>query len=145
MGNSVMGAGALAQPAPRRQCHHPVRKHRAALQCANPGVPSSAGSTVRLPPCRGERVPNMAASWAWHEPGLPRRNGNESKTAPGAPHLPCNMAQLVPTPVQNEPGLAISTPTFSFAVGYSCFTLIFHKAVEYRRCKVMDNPYLQYS
>ena len=118
-----------AQPDPGRQCRHHVGRHRAVPRCANAGVPSSADSTVRLPPCRGEQVPNMAASWAWHEPGLPRWNGNESKIAPGAPHLPCSMAHLVPAPVQSEPRRAINTPTFSFAVGYSYFTLIFHKAV----------------
>lgn len=57
-----------------------------------------------------------------------------------APH--CDAADVVPTPVQNEPALAISA---SIAVEYSYFTLIFHKAVTYGSSKVMGNPHLQQS
>lgn len=115
-------------------------------QCCNvliPECPLVLTTRWDSHPAEGSRSPTWQ-SWAWHEPGWPWWSGNESQIATGAPHLPGNMGRLVASPVPKEPGLAISTPTFSFAVGYSNFTLIFRKAAEYRRYKVMDNPRLQY-
>lgn len=106
------GAGCRrgAQPGPGRGCRRPGGSQAALPPVADAGVPSSADSRLRLRPGRGERVPKMAASWAWRQAGLPRRSGRESKAAPAAPHLPCCVAPRVPSAAQSGPGLAAGTP-----------------------------------
>lgn len=122
------GAGCRrgAQPGPGRGCRRPGGSQAALPPVADAGVPSSADSRLRLRPGRGERVPKMAASWAWRQAGLPRRRGRESKAAPAAPHLPCCVAQRVPSAAQSGPGLAAGTPALHpFGLGYSGFALRF--------------------
>lgn len=110
---------------------------RSGAALPNAGVPSSADSAVRLPPRRGSGTPT------WHRLGMAwaRWNGHESRVAPAASRLHCKAVHQVPTPVQEEPGLAMSTPTFP--TGHSYFTLVFHKAVQYGRDKLMGSPHLQ--
>lgn len=56
-----------------------------------------------------------------------RWDGSECRTAPPAARLSCKVVRHLPTPVQEEPGVAINTP--AFATGRSYFTSIFHEAV----------------